>query len=92
MPPQPRKKLGYNWKARQSSKDKPTNRDLATGRRDGTTHVQDTNTLVLPTRSIKPLTESEEKAPKRKKLSSKRRKRLMKILEVKEKKKKVCSN
>lgn len=92
MPPRPRKKLGYNWKARQSNKSRPNARDFANGRQDVNSSVLDTNTLLLPCRRNPSLVEIEDKTPKRKRLSSKQKKRLLKVLEVKEKKNKVGSN
>ena len=94
----PRKKLGYNWKARQQQR-----RD---GRKQKKTHYdglkpvdsmaeyaeageEDPNAFVLPSKRRKV---EHSETEKRKKLSSKQRKRLQKIVEAKEKKTEVCSN
>ena len=91
MPP---KKLGYNWRARQSGNDKRRPHPSLSAGKTGSAASEpcgDTNALVLPPRAEKRLKGTEERAPKRKRLSAKRRKRLMKVLDAKEKKAKVCS-
>ena len=94
----PRKKLGYNWKARQRQTKKP-NKSLTTQevpKFEGSTVVDerrsypdDTNTLILPCRKRPDSDTDVECPPKRKKLSSKQRKRLQKIIESKERKVRV---
>ena len=88
MPPKARKKLGYNWKARQSGESLGRGQ---TARKAGAEPAEDTNALVLPARSRKRVESEQDAAPKRKRLSTKQRKRLTKILEVREKKAKVGS-
>lgn len=92
MPPKARRKLGYNWRARQTRHDGSTTRKSLATRFEASEQVEDINALVLPPRPKKRIKEAEERGSKRKKLSAKQRKRLMKVLEVKEKKTKVCSN
>lgn len=94
-----RRKVGYNWKARQR-------RSYADGDNgdtvpevegllktdsyyvDGGGHgtVSDSNAFILPSKRKKSDVSHVESAPKRKKLSSKQKKRLQRILEAKEKK------
>ena len=94
MPPKARKKLGYNWRARQSQK-KTSEGDLLRRKRDkgieNSRVGEDTNALVLHQKPKKSLKAIEEAGTKRKRLSCMQRKRLLKILEAKEKKAKVCS-
>lgn len=92
MPPKTRKKLGYNWKARQSHYDQGGSRGAgrpASGLREEKARLEDSNVLVLPARRKRSVEEGEENTSKRKRLSTKQRKRLMKVLEAKEKKAKV---
>lgn len=96
MPPKAKQKMRYNWRARQSGLNKSrshsaTRAGKAGGREACQTPSEDTNALVLPSRPAKPPREAEDGAPKRRRLSSKQRKRLMKVLEAKEKKAKACS-
>lgn len=53
--------------------------------------AKDTNALVLPSKPKKRIEEVVDRGYKRKRLSAKQRKRLMKVLEVKEMKKRVRS-
>lgn len=99
MPPKTRKKLGYNWKARQSGIDGKSGRRRLVDRRRGletSNQVQelaeDTNALVLPSKLKKRTEKVADRGTKRKRLSAKQRKRLMKVLEVKERKNRVRSN
>lgn len=88
-----RKKPGYNWKARQYSVNKISASINSPKIEPDQVYLSGTNgsnsdDLILPNR--KRLDSSiEEYTPKRKKLSSKQRKRLQKIIESKEKKAKV---
>ena len=95
MPPKARKKLGYNWRARQGGRGGGTSRrDSVTKRALGvevSETLEDSNALILPPRPKSRLQEAESRVSKRKRLSAKQKKRLMKILEVKEKKRKVRS-
>ena len=95
MLPKARKKLGYNWRARQGGHGGGNSRRDAVTRRAHGPEVcgplEDSNALVLPSRPKARPEEAEGMASKRKRLSVKQRKRLMKVLEVKDKKKKVCS-
>ena len=96
MPPKARKKLGYNWRARRSGYGGGTSRrDSVTSRALGLEVCEtseDSNALILPSRPKSRLQEVESRLSKRKRLSAKQKKRLLKIVEVKEKKKKVRSN
>ena len=89
MPPKARRKLGYNWRARQSQ-HMTSEGGLRLSRASGRTS-EDPNALILPSKPRKPLKATDEAVSKRKRLSCKQKKRLMKILEVKEKKAKVSS-
>ena len=96
MPPKAKQRMRYNWRARQSGHDKTRTRpDTRAGKAGlevaGARPVSDTNAPVLPSRPAKPPREAEDRAPKRKRLGSKQKKRLMKVLEAKEKKAKVSS-
>lgn len=94
MPPKARKKLGYNWKARQSGHDGRSSCrvSVASRTRPGTSQpAEDTNALVLPSKPKKRIEEVVDRGSKRKRLNAKQRKRLMKVLEVKEKKDRVRS-
>lgn len=96
-----RNRLGYNWKARQRSAKKASHSfsleleavpkvELDTDRDPATeNHPDDTNSLVLPGTKRSTSGADEESIPKRKKLSSKQRKRLQKIVDSKEMKAKV---
>ena len=95
-----KRKLGYNWRARQQKKARSsvaaakgvpelenfleTDTGLYTGLRG------DSNALVIPSKRKKTRDDDAEPAPKRKKLSSKQKKRLQKIIEAKERKAQVC--
>ncbi len=95
----PGKKLGYNWKARQSRRSEPSNRTretVASGDAVSAQEVRygdacdwDTNALVLPKKRAKLEPAEAINAHKKKKLSTKQRKRLQKIVEAKEMKAKV---
>ena len=98
-----RKKLGYNWKARQrkvcsNGRSGEVALPKVEGLSESATYcgseghglVGDSNALVLPSKRKKTDQSDGEPAPKRKKLSSKQKKRLMKVLEAKEKKAQVC--
>ena len=94
------RKKGYNWKARlQSGTEKgkrPTESfcvELDESVFGGTDNLApDTNAPVLPSKKAK-LNEDEETCTvKRRKLNAKQRKRLLKVVEAKEKKAKVNSN
>ena len=92
MPPKTRKKLGYNWKARQSHHDQGGGRGAggpASGLREEKARLEDSNALVLPAHRKRSVEEGEENTSKRKRLSTKQRKRLIKVLEAKKKKAKV---
>lgn len=94
MPPKARKKLGYNWKARQSGHGgRSSCRGFVASRTGPRTSqsAEDTNALVLPSNPKKQIEEVVDRGSKRKRLSAKQRKRLMKVLEVKEMKKRVRS-
>ena len=85
-----RRKLGYNWRARQSRAKATLScraREGGTGERKG--ELEDSNTLILPPRPKKQAGLVDETAGKRRRLSCKQRKRLQRILDVKEKKAKV---
>lgn len=98
----PKKKLGYNWRARRHKRSGFRNNeellltsDLPVVELESSAteyvgaRVDDSNVLVLPSkRKVVDLSES-ERAPKRKKLSGKQRKRLQKVIEAKEKKARV---
>lgn len=86
-----RKRLGYNWKARKNPVKKASQEIVPKVELDDQTgsHPDDTNSLVLPSRKRVSSGADEECIPKRKKLSSKHRKRLQKIVESREKKAKV---
>ena len=94
-----RKKAGYNWRARRSGNEKPVKKS------EKTCHVEldeslfgsnacsnglDTNVQVLPPKRPKLSDEDDTGTSKRKRLNSKQRKRLLKVVEAKEKKVKVC--
>ena len=96
-----KRKRGYNWKARQqkalSLSDVCTERAIPEieGLSDldalhYTNSVDDSNALILPSKRKKTRTDVVEPAPKRKKLSTRQKKRLQKIVEAKERKAKVC--
>lgn len=93
-----KRKLGYNWKARQQkahSINVGTERAVpeVEGLPDADAYcagVGDSNAFVLPSKRKKTRTEDVEAAPKRKKLSTRQKKRLQKIVEAKERKAQVC--
>lgn len=96
-----KRKRGYNWKARQqkalSLSDVCTERAIPEieGLSDldalhYTNSADDSNALILPSKRKKTRTDVVEPAPKRKKLSTRQKKRLQKIVEAKERKTKVC--
>ena len=96
-----KRKRGYNWKARQqkalSLSDVCAERAIPEieGLSDldalqYTNSVDDSNALILPSKRKKTRTDVVEPAPKRKKLSTRQKKRLQKIVEAKERKAKVC--
>lgn len=98
-----KKKLGYNWRARQHKRGGfRHNRELilrsdlpvvelgsSATEYDVGTRVDDSNVLVLPSKRKIADSSEFERAPKRKKLSGKQRKRLQKVVEAKEKRAKV---
>ena len=83
------RKMRYNWKARQTNTTKKTTRhkDQKRTKHMNTTNVDDTNYFTIPNTGI----ESGENKDhfKYHKLSSRRKKKLLKILETKERKAKV---
>ena len=98
------KKPGYNWKARQQKCVANKRIRGHTGKEDCEGHVeldqscfsgyfeaspQDTNAQVLPPKKPKFSDKDDLGTVKRKKLSAKQKKRLLKVIEVKEKKAKV---
>lgn len=95
-----KKKLGYNWKARQRKHQRDVDtRERVVPKVEGLSEtdayltcegVGDSNVLVLSAKRKKVDTDNVEPAPKRRKLSVKQRKRLQKIVEAKEKKAQVC--
>jgi len=97
----PKRKLGYNWKARQQKRvDRIGKQNFSAPssvrvefERPATDYVgacgDDSNVLVLPSKRKANGSDEVERAPKRKKLSSKQRKRLLKVLETKQKKARV---
>ncbi len=98
----PRKKLGYNWKARQQKGGDSAKRKRGLincgDALDSQTEQQrqyegacegDTNAFILPEKKARLDLSEIESTQKRKKLSSKQRKRLQKIVEAKERKAKV---
>ena len=85
MPGKEGRNLGYNWRARQTRKSDG-------GRKFGSSEARDDpNALVLPAMPKRAAGAGEEAVSRRKRLSCKQRKRLQKILEVREKKTKVGS-
>lgn len=97
-----RKRLGYNWKARQQKeKVNEKSRSLKKDKTNGSPELEpslsylpvqdgfDTNVEVLPSKKQKLVKEDDDDVHKRKKLSGKQRKRLLKVIEAKEKKAKV---
>lgn len=92
-----KRKLGYNWKARQQTAKSNGGRSRGTlpeveGLSESTYHCAaglDTNALVLPSKRKQTDAANGECAPKRKKLSVKQKKRLQRILETKKKKEQV---
>lgn len=97
-----RKRAGYNWKARaQQGGEKARAR---TGKQEveldesllastyGPSPGLDTNVEVLPPKRAKLNAEGAEGEVKRKRLNAKQKKRLLKVVQVKEKKAKVNSN
>ena len=95
MPPKARKKLGYNWRARQGGHGVGNSRLSSVARKVKGVEVcgpsEDSNALVLPSRAKVQVGEAESRTSKRKRLSARQRKRLTRVLEIKEKKKMVCS-
>lgn len=85
-----RKRLGYNWKARQQ-KDSQERRGKGESLKESGTPIVDTNQQILPPKRAKLGDEETCSTSKRKKLSSKQRKRLLKVIEVKEKKAKAST-
>ena len=98
-----RKRLGYNWKARQRNVHSNGGGDEGTVPKEkgllesdalcwtgaGPSTAGDSNALVLPSKRKKTETSGTKPAPKRKKLSTKQKKRLQKIVEAKERKAQV---
>lgn len=98
----PGKRLGYNWKARQSKGGASTKRkretvkcvDLVGAQDDQRTQYGgvtewDTNVHVLPEKKAKTDLSEARSVHNKKKMSSKQRRRLQKIVEAKERKAKV---
>ncbi len=95
------KVLGYNWKARQGKVKKVEERSSIRIEVDQSLFSSskayrnnddeaDTNAELLPSVKKQKLGEEDEKdAPKRKKLTKRRRKQLLKVVEAKERKAKV---
>ena len=99
------KKRRYNWKARQQKKgdgDKDRQKKHVSSEALESVYVaskyegtreDSSNAFILPSKRKKIEPEESEEEPARKKLSSKQKKRLQKIIETKEQKAKVsCSN
>ena len=96
-----KKRLGYNWRARQQKAQSNVGGErvvpevegfLDTDRRYHVSGERDSNALVLPSKRKRTGSGDTEQAPKRKKLSTRQKKRLQKIVEAKERKAQVCSN
>ena len=91
-----KRKRGYNWKARQQ---KTAQYNVGAERSipveieglsdDADAGVDDSNALVLPCKRKKIRTDDVEPVPRRKKLSTRQKKRLQKIVEAKERKEQV---
>ena len=101
------KRLGYNWKARQKKRNADKKSHLVKLENGcGVVYAKlscsldapmqdvsyDANAEILPSKKRKLVEEDGAIENKRKKLSGKRRKQLLKVIEAKEKKAKVCSN
>jgi hypothetical protein len=80
MPPRAKRKLGYNWRARQSLSETCDRSSKKEG------EGEDPNALILPPKPKKSLKVTGAATSKRKRLGCKQKKRLLKILEAKEKK------
>lgn len=81
------KRKGYNWRARVE-----VVKDLEK-QNGGTPDLEDTNVLELPARKTRKLSQpKEEKLPRKKKLSTRQKKYLKRIVERKEKKAKVIES
>lgn len=99
----PKKRLKYNWKARKSEPAKNLSRGIGREEKDkpdiaettvyGVTSnsVRDTNAPILPTKDKTVESKDEKCVIKKKRLSSKQRKRLQKIVLAKEQRKQVCT-
>ena len=94
----PRKKHGYNWRARQKqpksvkkAREKHVEAvgNILYNKEVEYATLEDTNALVLPAKRKRSRQDEDGEAPKKKKLSSSQRKRLQKIVEAKERKAKV---
>lgn len=92
------RKKGYNWKARRSGNDKPVEKsektclvelDESLFGSNACSNELDTNVQVLPPKRAKLSEEYDTCTSKRKRLNSKQKKRLLKVVEAKEKKVKV---
>jgi hypothetical protein len=92
------KRVRYNWKARQNDHKKgegksvervELDKSLFDGSCTDSEHPLDSNVQILPTKKAKLSEDSDDRVVKRKKLSAKQRKRLLKVVEAKEKKAKV---
>ena len=88
MPPKTKRKSGYNWRARQPPSEV---RDRGSRRGESGTERDDPNAFVLAPKPKKSLNLTGEAGSKRKRLGCKQKKRLIKIVEAKEKKAKVNS-
>ena len=94
-----KRKLGYNWKARRQKAQSNVGAERSVPEIEGLSVADtsyhagvpdDSNALILPSKRKKIKTEDADPAPKRKKLSSKQKKRLQKIVEAKQRKAQVC--
>lgn len=93
-----KRKRGYNWKARQQKVLFNIGVERAVPEIEGLSDadalyyagVGGSNALVLPSKRKKIRTDDVEPAPKGKKLSTRQKKRLQKIVEAKERKAQVC--
>lgn len=95
------RRAGYNWKARQKRESKKKSVETFSVELDESLFSSgcvtcecplDSNVPVLPSKKVKLAEDYDSHGLKRKKLSAKQRKRLLKVVEVKEKKAKVCNS
>ena len=92
-----KRKRGYNWKARQQKTVSNVGAERLVPEIEGLSDadvyhagVGHSNALVLPSKRKKIRHDDVDPAPKRKKLSTRQKKRLQKIIEAKERKAQVC--